>query len=400
MSLEGSSAARFGLRSDLASSVEAASEGPGGEAHNHLISLSSNDYLGLSRHPGVIAAAQGALSEYGFGSSATRAVAGNRRIFEDLERLIAEFKQVDTTLVFQSGYTANLGMIPALIGPRDLLLHDELNHASCGDGARLSGAIVRAYRHRDVGDLEGILSRRRRRKSRLRERIVIVTDGVFGMEGDIAPLPDICAVADRYGASVIVDDAHATGVLGRNGRGSVDYFGLQGRIEVQVGTLSKALGAVGGYVGASERVRDRLSTICHPILYSSLPPAAVAAAAIAALGILEAEPSRVERLWSNTRFMKSRLLAAGFDMGESQTPIIPLYMATPEMALTFASRLRDRGVMAQAATPRRTEGTRSRLRLIVRSDLSENDLVTCADAIEELGRELRDAGRQPSVPMV
>jgi glycine C-acetyltransferase len=354
------------------------------------ISLSSNNYLGLSRHPAVVAATQEAIATYGVGAGGSRAAVETGDLFQRLERAISDFKGLDATLVFQSGFAANLGAIPALVGPEDLLIHDEANHASCADGARLSGATVLTYRHRDVEHLEQLLRRHRRGGARPR-RITVATDGVFGMDGEIAPLPDICEAADRHDAAVIIDDAHATGVMGRNGRGTVDHFGLHGRIGVQVGTLSKALGAVGGFVGGGTEVRDRLAR-SHPILYSSLLPPALAAASIAAIGILQAEPQRVTRLWSNTSFLRTRLAAAGFASGDSETPIIPIYLSSTASAMRFADRLRELGVLVQAIGYPIVAADRPRLRLIVRSELSKGELAQCADAIEQVGRQLGVVG--------
>ena len=286
------------------------------------VSFASNDYLGLSRHPDVIAAANAAMAEYGVGATSTRASAPGRAVFERLEAELAEFKAFESGLVFQSGYAANIGTIPALVGPGDVFVRDERSHPSSADGARLSGASDLTFRHRDVSHLEGILRQRRRRRSGVVGKIVVATDGVFGMEGDIAPLADICELAERYGAVVMVDDAHATGVLGRDGRGTVDHFGLSGRVDVHVGTLSKALGAMGGYIGASRELRDRLMRACHPTLYSTLPPPALAAACIAAIGVMRSDTDRIKRLWANTSSFRAKLAAAGFATDGCETPII------------------------------------------------------------------------------
>ncbi|MCY7419488.1 MAG: aminotransferase class I/II-fold pyridoxal phosphate-dependent enzyme, partial [Chloroflexi bacterium] len=280
-----------------------------------VISLASNDYLGLTTHPHLIEAAIAAVRELGVGSGAVRTIAGTMELHQELERRLAVFKHTEATLVFQSGFTANSGVIPTITGEQDLIVSDALNHASIIDGVRLSRAGRAVYPHKDVDGLETVLRDVRAGggpKGPWR-RILVITDGVFSMDGDIAPLRDICDVADRYGATVMVDDAHASGGLGRNGRGTVDHFDLHGRVDIQVGTLSKAVGVLGGYVAGRQHLRDTLIQRARPFLFSTSHPPAVAAACIAGIDVLETDPERIERLWSTSRRFKSGLVALGFD---------------------------------------------------------------------------------------
>lgn len=352
------------------------------------IMLSSNDYLGLARHPDVIAAARTALAEHGFGSSGARGVARSRPLFEQLEEELAGWGRAHACLVFQSGYAANVGTIPLVAGRGDVVLSDEYNHASCRDAVRLSGAALRTYRHRDVNHLDDLLRRRRLRDPAGSHRLIVVTDGVFGTEGTIAPLPDICTVAERYGALVVVDDAHATGVLGSNGRGTVDHFGLHERVHVQIGSLSKALGSIGGFVYVSPELRQRLLTTARPIVYSTMLPAAAAAAASAALGIIQAEPGRVARLWHNTRLLRDGLAGAGLDLCGTQTPIIPIRTTSFEQSRRFAADLEARGVIVQAVSQRFEGPWHPRLRLIARADLTPVDITASVEAILDLDEEM------------
>ena len=270
-----------------------------------------------------------------------------------------------------------------------MIVRDENAHASTRDGALLSGATEFVYRHRDVGQLEDILARNRPRGG---HQVVIATDGVFGMDGDIAPLPQICDLAERHGASVVVDDAHATGVLGREGRGTVDHFQLGSRVHIQVGTLSKALGAMGGFVGSPRTVRAHLLTSSHPTLYSTLPPVALAAACIAALAVMRSEPDRLQRLWANTAWLKAELATAGFATAGCETPILPIPVQSAEIAHRFAARLRELGVIVQAITRPTLVAGPPRLRLTVRSELSQAELRHCSDAMAQVGHELRALG--------
>ena len=356
-----------------------------------VISLSSNNYLGLATHPRLVEAALAAVRDLGVGSGAVRTIAGTMAVHEELERRLAAFKHVEATLTFQSGFTANSGVIPTITGERDLIVSDELNHASIIDGVRLSKASRAVFPHRDVDGLERVLREARAAggPKGAYEQVLVITDGVFSMDGDIAPLPDICEVADRYDAAVMIDDAHASGVLGRNGRGTVDHFDLHGRVDIQVGTLSKAVGVLGGYVAGRQHLRDYLVQRARPFLFSTSHPPAVVAACLAAIDVLEAEPERIERLWTNTRFFKAGLTALGFDTGVSETPITPVMVGSSEDAGRLSQRLLELGVFAQAVVFPTVALDRARIRTIVTSQHSRDELQTCLDAFASAGRELR-----------
>src|SRR6187455_1285585 len=343
-----------------------------------LISLSSNDYLGLTHHPRVVAAALEAVREFGAGSGAVRTIAGTMAIHEALETELAAFKDVPAVLTFQSGFTANTGVIPTVTGEADLIVSDALNHASIIDGMRLSKAPRKVFPHKDVEALREIL-----REARDQGRpdgsgpyrlILVVTDGVFSMDGDIAPLPGIVEAAEEAGAAVFVDDAHASGVLGRDGRGSVDHFGLHGRVAIQVGTLSKAVGVLGGYVAGSQDLRDILVQRARPFLFSTSHPPAVAAACREAIRVMQDEPELIERLWSNTRRFKSELTRLGFDTGVSETPITPVMMGDPDTAGRFSQRLFELGVFAQPVVYPTVALDKSRIRTIVTAAHSDEQL--------------------------
>ena len=356
-----------------------------------VISLSSNNYLGLTTHPRLVAAAERAVRELGVGTGAVRTIAGATELLEDLERRLAEFKHVEAVLTLQSGLTANSGTIPAVTGERDLIVSDELNHASIIDGVRLSKADRAVFAHRDVDALEKVLRDARAKGGAAGPygHILVITDGVFSMDGDIAPLPGICDVAERYEAAVFVDDAHASGVLGRNGRGTIDHFGLHGRVDIQVGTLSKAIGVQGGYIAGRQHLKDFLIQRCRPLLFSTSQPPAVAAACIAAIDVLEQEPERIARLWENTRFFKSALQRLGFDTGVSETPITPVIAGDEAKAQRLAERLFEEGVFATSVVYPTVALGRARVRTIVTSEHSHADLEACLAAFEKAGRELR-----------
>jgi glycine C-acetyltransferase len=356
-----------------------------------VISLSSNNYLGLATHPRLVEAAINAVRDLGVGSGAVRTIAGTMELHEELERRLAAFKHVEAVLTFQSGFTANSGVIPTITGDRDLIVSDELNHASIIDGVRLSKAARAVYPHKDVNGLAGVLrgARETGGPKGAHRAILVITDGVFSMDGDIAPLPGICEVADRYGASVMVDDAHASGVLGRNGRGTIDHFDLHGRVDIQVGTLSKAVGVLGGYVAGRQHLRDYLIQRARPFLFSTSHPPAVAAACLAAIDVLEQEPERIERLWDNTRFFKAGLEGLGFDTGISETPITPVIVGDSAAAGRMSQRLFELGVFAQAVVFPTVSIDRARLRTIVTSEHTRDELQQCLDAFETVGRELR-----------
>jgi len=356
-----------------------------------VISLSSNNYLGLATHPHLVEAALRATRDLGVGSGAVRTIAGTMELHEELERRLAIFKHVEATLTFQSGFTANSGVIPTITGERDLIVSDELNHASIIDGVRLSKASRAVFPHRDVDGLEKVLreSRATGGPQGAYEHVLVITDGVFSMDGDIAPLAGICEVAERYEAAVMIDDAHASGVLGRNGRGTVDHFGLHGRVDIQVGTLSKAVGVLGGYVAGRQHLREYLVQRARPFLFSTSHPPAVVAACLAALDILEGEPERIERLWANTRFFKAGLAGLGFDTGVSETPITPVIVGSSENAGRLSERLMELGVFAQAVVYPTVALDRARIRTIVSSEHRRDELQACLDAFAAAGRELR-----------
>ena len=353
-----------------------------------VVTLSTNNYLGLTTHPRLREAAVRAVAEFGVGSGAVRPIAGTMALHEELERRLAIFKRTEAALTFQSGFTANLAVIPVLVGEGDVVISDELNHASIVDGIRLSRAERRIYPHRDVDALERQLAEAKDARRRL-----VVTDGVFSMDGDIAPLPAIVERAERYGAIVMVDDAHASGVLGQNGRGTVDHFGLDGRVHVQVGTLSKAIGAVGGYVAGARTLRDVLIHRARPFLFSTSHPPSVAATCIAALDVLESEPERLERLWENTRFFKAGLHELGFDTGASETPITPIIVGGEILAVQLSDRLWDAGVFAQAIVSPMVARGRARVRTIVTAGHSREEL---AFALEQFGRAGGELGIIPT----
>jgi len=358
-----------------------------------VISLSSNDYLGLTHHPRLRDAALAAVAEYGVGSGAVRTIAGTMSEHEALESELAEFKGVEAVLTFQSGFTANTGVIPTITGESDLIVSDALNHASIIDGMRLSKAPRKVFPHRDVAALRDIL-----REAAEQGRpdgagpyrlMLIVTDGVFSMDGDIAPLPDIVEAAEEVGAAVYVDDAHASGVLGRNGRGSVDHFGLHGRVDIQVGTLSKAVGVLGGYVAGSQALRDLLIQRARPFLFSTSHPPADAAACRAAIRVLEEEPWRMERLWASTRRFKAELERLGFDTGRSETPITPIIVGDSEVANRFSGRLFEEGVFATSVIFPTVALDQARIRTIVTAALTDEHLDRALETLARVGRELR-----------
>ena len=356
-----------------------------------VISLSSNNYLGLATHPRLLEAALDAVRQLGAGSGAVRTIAGTMELHQELERRLAEFKHTEAVLTFQSGFTANSGVIPTITNERDLIVSDELNHASIIDGVRLTKAARAVFPHRDVDGLEKVLREARANggPNGPYRSILVITDGVFSMDGDIAPLPGICDVADRYEAAVMVDDAHASGVLGRNGRGTIDHFDLHGRVDIQVGTLSKAIGVLGGYVAGRQHLRDFLIQRSRPFLFSTSHPPAVVAACLAAIDVLEQEPDRIERLWDNPRFFKRGLDELGFDTGVSETPITPVIVGESGAAGRMSERLFELGVFAQAVVYPTVAMDKARIRTIVSSEHSRDDLQTCLDAFATVGRELR-----------
>ncbi len=340
-----------------------------------VINLASNNYLGLCNHPKLREAAIAATQKYGVGSGAVRTIAGTMRIHMELEEKIAAFKNVEACVVFQSGFTANAGTVSSILGKEDFILSDELNHASIIDGARLSRAKIKVFRHKDVAHAEELLKELENEPGRK----LIITDGVFSMDGDIGPVDQLAALAAKYGAIMMVDDAHASGVLGRNGRGSVDHFGVHGQVDVQVGTLSKAIGGLGGYVCGSRDLIDYLYHRARPFLFSTSHPPSVAATCIAAFDILQDEPERIDRLWANTRYFKQQLADAGFDIGgrttpTSETPITPIILGDGRRTMEFSKALFEAGVMATGiAFPTVPEG-KARVRTIMTSEHSREEI--------------------------
>ena len=357
-----------------------------------VVSLSSNDYLGLTHHPRLREAALAAVRDFGVGSGAVRTIAGTMSMHEALESELAEFKGTPAVLTFQSGFTANTGVIPTITGETDLIISDALNHASIIDGMRLSKAPRKVYPHADVDALRALLEAARRdgrpETGEPYRLILVVTDGVFSMDGDIAPLPGIVDAAEAYDAAVFVDDAHASGVLGRDGRGSVDHFGLHGRVAIQVGTLSKAVGSLGGYVAGSMALREILTQRARPFLFSTSHPPAVVAACREALKVMQEEPELLERLWANTRRFKAELRRLGFDTGRSETPITPVMMGNPETAMRFSDRLMGEGVFAQPVVFPTVPIEGARLRTIVTAAHANEQLDLALQAFSTVGKEL------------
>ncbi|HYR52478.1 MAG TPA: glycine C-acetyltransferase [Candidatus Dormibacteraeota bacterium] len=348
-----------------------------------VINLSSNNYLGLTTHPKLREAAIQAVRTLGAGSGSVRTIAGTMKLHMDLERRIAAFKKTEASVVFQSGFAANAGTVSALLGKEDLIISDELNHASIIDGARLSRAQIRVFPHRDVEALERLLEETRDVKRRL-----VITDGVFSMDGDIAPLPRIAALARAHGAIMMIDDAHSSGVLGKAGRGTVDHFEIHGQVDIQVGTLSKAIGVLGGYVCGSKSLIEYLYHRARPFLFSTSHPPAVAAACLAAFDVLEQEPERIERLWTNTKRFKAGLARLGFNTGTSETPITPILVGEADLAMRFSDRLFERGVFAQGIGYPTVAKGKARLRTIVTATHSDEDLDQALMILGEVGRTL------------
>jgi glycine C-acetyltransferase len=354
-----------------------------------VINLASNNYLGLCNHPKLEEAAIRAIREHGVGSGAVRTIAGTMKIHIELEEKIAAFKNVEACVVFQSGFTANAGTVGSILGKEDFILSDELNHASIIDGARLSKAKIKVFRHKDVAHCEELLAEVANEPGRK----LVISDGVFSMDGDIGPVDQLAALAERYGAIMMVDDAHASGVLGRNGRGSVDHFNVHGMVDVQVGTLSKAIGALGGYVCGSRDLIDFLYHRARPFLFSTSHPPSVAATCIAAFDILESEPDRIERLWSNTEYFKAELADAGFDIGgrstpASETPIIPIIVGDGAKTMEFSRALFAEGLMATGiAFPTVPEG-KARVRLIMTSEHTRAELDQALEILTNTAKKM------------
>jgi glycine C-acetyltransferase len=355
-----------------------------------VINLSSNNYLGLATHPKLVRATVEATEKYGAGSGAVRTIIGTMELHLELEERLAKFKHTEATLVFQSGFTANLAVIPIVAGEGDVIISDALNHASIIDGVRLSKAARKVYPHSDLNGLEKVL---KEAQAEGFGRKLVITDGVFSMDGDICPLPGIVELAEKYGAITMIDDAHASGVLGRNGRGTVDHFGLHGRVDIQVGTLSKAVGVLGGYVATTRALVDLLIHRGRPFLFSTSHPPGVAAACLAALDVLEGEPELIERLWRNARYFKAGLLRLGLNTGHSETPITPVIAGDGAKAMKLSDRLFEEGVFAQGIGYPTVPHEKSRVRTIVTATHTQADLDFSLAKFEKVGREL-DLGRE------
>ncbi len=350
-----------------------------------VINLSSNNYLGLTTHPKLRARALEAIEKWGVGSGAVRTIAGTMAIHLELEEKIAKFKRVEASVVFQSGFTANAGTVQAILGREDVIISDQLNHASLIDGCRLSRAEIKIFPHKDIDACENILKEIESRKCRK----LLVTDGVFSMDGDIAPLPQLVELAEKYGCIMMIDDAHASGVLGRNGRGTVDHYNLHGRVDIQVGTLSKAIGALGGYVCSTRDAIEFLYHRARPFLFSTSHPPSVVATCLAAFEVLEQEPQLVDQLWANTRFFKEGLKRLGFNTGLSETPITPVIVGDAALAHQFSRELFAAGVFAQGiGFPTVPEG-KARIRTIVTATHTQEELTRALGILESVGKKLR-----------
>ncbi|QKG84513.1 glycine C-acetyltransferase [Kroppenstedtia pulmonis] len=348
-----------------------------------VIQLSSNNYLGLTTHPRLKKASLEAVEKFGAGTGSVRTIAGTFSMHEEFERQLANFKHTEAALVFQSGFTANVGVVASILGEEDVVISDALNHASIIDGIRLTKAGRRIYKHADMDDLEKALQETEKARTRL-----VITDGVFSMDGDVAPLPDIVELCEKYGALVMVDDAHASGVMGKNGRGTVDHFDLHGRVHIQVGTLSKAIGVLGGYVAGPQILRDYLIHRARPFLFSTSHPPAVTAACQMAIRVLLEEPELIEKLWENTRFFKEGLGKLGFDIGISETPITPVMVGTDSLAMKFSDTLLDEGVYAQGIAFPTVPRNQARVRTIVTATHSREELEQALDAFGRAGKKL------------
>ena len=348
-----------------------------------VVNLSSNNYLGLTTHPRLRARALEAIERFGVGSGSVRTIAGTMAIHLELEQRLAAFKKTEAVVVFQSGFTANAGAVSSILTRDDVVISDELNHASIIDGCRLSRAAIKVYPHKDVE-----AARRLLQELPAGQRKLLITDGVFSMDGDLGPLPALCDLAEEYGCIMMVDDAHASGVFGANGRGTIDHFGVHGRVDVQVGTLSKAIGALGGYVAGSRSLIEFLYHRARPFLFSTSHPPSVAASCLAALDVLLEEPQLIDRLWENTRFFKAGLQALGFDTGISESPITPVIVGDGALAMRLSDRLFEEGVFAQGIAFPTVARDKARVRTIVTATHTRDDLQYALDVFGRVGREL------------
>ena len=348
-----------------------------------VVNLSSNNYLGLTTHPKLREAALDATRRLGVGSGSVRTIAGTMEIHMELERRLAAFKRVEAVVVFQSGFTANAGTVSAVLTKDDVVVSDELNHASIIDGSRLSRATIKVFPHKDAAAARKVLE-----SLPASQRKLLITDGVFSMDGDLGALPELCALAEEFGCIMMVDDAHASGVFGKNGRGTIDHFGVHGRVDIQVGTLSKAIGALGGYVAGSKMLIEYLYHRARPFLFSTSHPPATAAACIAAIDVLEQEPQIIDRLWENTRFFKAGLQSLGLNTGLSESPITPVIVGDGALAMKLSDRLFEEGVFAQGIAFPTVARDKARVRTIVTATHTRDQLQFALAAFGRVGREL------------
>ena len=348
-----------------------------------VLNLCSNNYLGFANDPKLKSASQKAIENYGVGPAAVRTIAGTTTLHKELEHKLAAFKGVESTLSFQSGFCANLAVIPAIVGEGDVVFSDELNHASIIDGCRLSKAKTIRYEHCNIKDLKAKISAEKDVKRRL-----IITDGVFSMEGDIAPLPEIVNVAEKYDAIIMVDDAHGEGVLGRGGRGIVDHFNLHGKVDIEVGTMSKAFGVVGGYIAGSKRITDYLAQKGRPFLFSSAATSADVSACITAVDTLIASDTLVRQLWENTSFFQEKMRQIGFNLGNTKTPITPVMIGDAKIAKEFSQKLFESGIFAQSIGYPTVPMGKARLRVMLSATHSKEDLIFAIENFEKIGRSL------------
>ncbi len=348
-----------------------------------VVNLSSNNYLGLTTHPKLIERAIDAIRQFGVGSGSVRTIAGTMAIHMELERRLAVFKKTEAVVVFQSGFAANAGTVSAILTKDDVVISDELNHASIIDGCRLSRAAIKVFPHKDMDAARKILT-----ELPAAQRKVLITDGVFSMDGDLGAVPALCALAEEFGCIMMVDDAHASGVFGANGRGTIDHFKMHGRVDIQVGTLSKAMGALGGYVAGSKTLIEFLYHRARPFLFSTSHPPSVAATCLAALDVLEQEPEIIEKLWDNTRFFKAGLKALGFNTGLSESPITPVFAGEGSRAMKLSDRLFEEGVFAQGIAFPTVARDKARVRTIVTAAHTREELQFALDKFQKVGAEL------------
>ena len=351
--------------------------------HRQVVNLSSNNYLGLTTHPRLRESAIKAIETFGVGSGSVRTIAGTMAIHMELEERLADFKKTEAAVVFQSGFTANAGTVSSVLTKEDVVISDELNHASIIDGCRLSRAAIKVFPHKDIDAARAILQ-----SLPSTQRKLLITDGVFSMDGDLGPLPDLCTLAEEYGCIMMVDDAHASGVFGANGRGTVDHFGVHGRVDIQVGTLSKAIGALGGYVAGTRAFIEFLYHRARPFLFSTSHPPSVAATCIAALDLLLEEPELIDRLWDNTRFFKAGLARLGFNTGMSESPITPVIVGDGALAMQLSDKLFAKGVFAQGIAFPTVARDKARVRTIVTAAHTQDELQFALDTFQTVGTEL------------